>query len=183
MAIIRTLKPNVTREGATSQLSPGGAVGFFLQTCFGPVRSVADFYIPFRVFQVDILNSGRRDHRVLALDAVNGSLDLYAFEQLPQASIIVCVETRNHAEALLDDAAASVLMTDKVRRMVFRSGFFRLRGLQISAEPVPGDLYIPYWIGFRGHGARAHISVIDALRRRFEGAKVKQLLQSWLTTM
>ena len=46
----------------------------------GPLRSVADFYIPFRVFEVEINNAGKKDRRILGLDSVTGSLDPYYFE-------------------------------------------------------------------------------------------------------
>ena len=82
MARIRSLKANVTREEATEQFS-SGMLDFLRETTFGPLRSVADFYIPFRLFQIEIRNGGKRDLRVFGLDAVNGSLDLYHFEQLP----------------------------------------------------------------------------------------------------
>ncbi len=82
MARIRSLRPNVTREEATEHFS-SGLFDFLRETTFGPLHSVADFYIPFRLFQVEILNGGKRDQRIFGLDAVNGSLDLYHFEQLP----------------------------------------------------------------------------------------------------
>ncbi len=58
-----------------------------------------------------------------------------------------------------------------------------MRNLQINAEPVAGEIYIPYWVGFRGRGIRARLAVIDAVRRKPEGAKVRQLLQAWLTSI
>jgi RimJ/RimL family protein N-acetyltransferase len=36
----------------------------------GPLRSVADFYIPFRIFDVEINNAGKKDRRIFGLDAV-----------------------------------------------------------------------------------------------------------------
>ncbi len=183
MARIRSLKPNVTREEAIQLFSPREPAGLFFRVASGPLRSVADFYIPFRLFQVEILNHGKRDQRVLGLDAVSGSLDLYGFEQLPGAEDVIGVETRNCPEPLLDDAQAAELTVGKLRRVLFSGGFFRIRDLHITAEPVPAELYIPYWVGFRGNGVRAHFAVMDAVRRRPEGAKVRHLLQNWLTTM
>ena len=60
MARIRSLRPNVTREEASEQFS-SGMFDFLRETTFGPLRSVADFYIPFRLFQIEILNGGKRD--------------------------------------------------------------------------------------------------------------------------
>jgi hypothetical protein len=183
MPRIRSLRPNVTRDEAIEQFSSRGPLELLRQVAFGPVRSVAEFFIPFRLFQVEILNSGKRDQRVLGLDAVTGTLDLYHFEQLPGSGDVVVVETRNCPLGLLDDARAMELVIAKVRRVLFTTGFFRMRNLEISAQPVAGELCIPYWVGFRGRGTQARFAVMDAVRRRIEGAKVRNLLQSWLTSM
>ncbi len=182
MARIRSLRANVTREEATEQFSSG--LGDILRTtAFGPLKSVADFFIPFRLFQVEIFNRGKRDQRVFGLDAVNGSLDLYHFEQLPDEREVIYLETRNCSEPLLDEAEAKKIVAAKVQRLLFSTGFFRVRNLRISAEPVAGEIYIPYWVGFRGRGARARFAVMDAVRRKMEGAKVRHLLQAWLTSI
>jgi hypothetical protein len=182
MARIRSLKPNVSREEAIEQFS-SGVTGFLRDAVFGPLRSVAEFYIPFHLFQVQILNRGRPGLHVFGLDAVNGSLDLYHFERLPGPDELMCLETRNCPESLLDDALARELVVAKVQRALFTTGFFRMKDLRISAEPVAGEICIPYWTGFRGRGVRARFAVIDAVRRRVEGAKVRNLLQNWLTLM
>ena len=182
MARIRSLRPNVTREEATEHFS-SGMFDFLRESTFGPLRSVADFYIPFQIFQIEILNGGKRDHRLFGLDAVNGSLDLYHFEQLPGERELLYIETRNCTEPLLEEAEANKIVVAKVLRLLFSTGFFRMRNLQINAEPVAGEIYIPYWVGFRGRGMRARLAVIDAVRRKPEGAKVRQLLQAWLTSI
>src|SRR6202165_4318253 len=162
MARIRSLKPNVSREEAMLQFSYG-MLGFLRETTFGPLRSVADFYIPFRLFQIEILNGGRRDQRIFGLDAVNGSLDLYHFEQLPGERELTYLETRNCSEALLGEAEAKQIAIAKVQRLLFSTGFFRMRNLQITAEPVAGEIYVPYWGGFRGRGLRGRLARICAV--------------------
>ena len=96
---------------------------------------------------------------------------------------MICLETRNCVPVLLDDALGKELVVAKVRRLLFSTGFFRIRDLRISAEPIPGEIHIPYWVGFRGHGVRARCAVLDAVRRRPEGAKVRRLLENWLTSL
>jgi hypothetical protein len=182
MARIRSLRPNVSREEAAEDFSSGLA-DVLRTTVSGPLKSVADFYIPFRLFQVEILNGDKRDRRVFGLDAVNGSLDLYHFEQLPEEREVIYLETRNCSEPLLDEAEANKIVITKVQRLLFSTGFFRVRNLKISAEPVAGEMYIPYWVGFRGRGIRASFVVMDAVRRKMEGSKVRQLLQAWLTSI
>ena len=83
----------------------------------------------------------------------------------------------------MDEAEARKIVVTKVQRLLFSTGFFRVRNLQISAEPVAGEIYIPYWVGFRGRGVRARFVVMDAVRRKMEGAKVRHLLQAWLTSI
>jgi hypothetical protein len=183
VARIRSLRPNVSRDEAIDHFSSGGPAELLRQVAFGPVRSVAEFFIPFRLFKVEIINSGKRDQRVLGLDAVTGSLDLYHFEQLPGPGEVVVVESRNCPLGLLDDARAMELVIAKVRRVLFTTGFFRMRNLKISAEPIAGEICIPYWVGFHGRGTRARFVVMDAVRRRIEGAKVRTLLKTWLTSM
>jgi hypothetical protein len=182
MARIRSLRPNVTKEEATEHFSSGLA-DILLTTVSGPLKSVADFYIPFQIFQVEILNRDKRDQRLFGLDAVNGSLDLYHFDQLPFEGEVVYLESRNCSEPLLDESEAKTILTAKVQRLLFSTGFFRVRNLHISAEPVAGAIYVPYWVGFRGRGVRARFVVMDAVRRKMEGAKVRHLLQAWLTSI
>jgi len=177
------LRANVTREEATAQFAAKGFGTSLRNVVFGPLRSVADFYIPFRLFQVQIQNRGRTDSRVYGLDAINGSLDPYQFEELPRPFDIVYLETRNCAKPLLGDAEATELVIGKVRKRLFSTGFFRMSNLQIAAEVIPGEIHIPYWVGFRGRGTRAQVAVIDAMRRTIEGAKVRHLLHDWLTSI
>ena len=84
--------------------------------------------------------------------------------------------------ALVDEQRSRELLLGKVRRLVFSTGFFRVRDLRISADLIPGEIYVPYWVGFRGRGMSAQFTVLDAVRRKPEGAKVTQLLQNWLTS-
>jgi hypothetical protein len=181
MPRIRSIRPNVTREEALEQFTEG-LVGILRSTVSGPVRSVADFYIPFTLFEVTISNAGKQEKQILGLDSVSGSLDLYHFEKIPDSSELVSLDTRNSPSALLDMDRAREMMVDKVRRVLFQKGFFRMRDLHIEAAPLPGELCIPYWVAFRGRGTAARISALDAVRRKPEGAKVRQLLQAWLTT-
>jgi hypothetical protein len=180
MPRIRTLRPNVTREEAIQQFQ-GGLVGLVRRLAFGPLRSVADFYLPYMFFRVEISSAGKTDRRIFGLESVTGSLDLYHFEQIPDSSQMISTDTRNCPEALLDENRARQLVIEKVRRALFSQGFFRVRELQLTATPISAEIHIPYWVGFQGSGLRAHVTVIDAIRRRVEGAKVRQLLENWLT--
>jgi hypothetical protein len=183
MARIHSLKPNLSRAEALRQFSSGGALGFIRDTAFGPLRSVAEFYIPFRLFQIEIVNSSRPDQRTFGLDAIDGSLDLYHFEQLPGQGEVVQLETRNCSPPLLEQAEAEKIVITRVQRLLFSTGFFRVRDLHIFARAMAGEIYVPYWVGFRGRSLRPRLAVLDAVRRKPEGAKVRQLLRAWLTAV
>jgi hypothetical protein len=180
MVMIRSLKPNVSFEEACRQFSGGSLLGYARQAAFGPLHSMAKFYIPFRLFKVQVLNRGKTQIYWLGLDLVTGSLNCYAFAQPPDGEEFISLETRNCIPASVPDAAANSLMIAKVRRLVFSSGFFGVRNLRISAQAVPEEIHVPYWAGFRGAGMQVHVAVMDAVRRRMEGVKVRQLLRTWL---
>jgi hypothetical protein len=179
MARIRSLRANVTRDEALEHFSPHGLLGSTYSALFGPLRSIADFYIPFRIFRLEILNRGQTERHILAVDSVMGALMPYVFREPPSCADLVDVETRNHASSLLMEAAARQIATTRSQRMLFSSGFFRMPDLNISAELV-SEIHIPYWVGFRGSGEGAKFTVMDAVRRRTEGAKVRQIVRNWL---
>jgi hypothetical protein len=177
MPRIRSLRPNVNRDDAMAYFSPGGLADGLRNTFFGPLRSVADLHIPFRLFQVEITNRGVTQTEFFGLECVLGTMDLFRFEELPETLVL---ETRNAVEPRLDETQAAALVLSKVRRLLYSRGFFRMRGLRLESTALPGDVYVPYWIGFRGRGLSANFSVIDAVRRRPEGGKVRQIVLNWL---
>ena len=176
---IRSLKPNVTREEAIRHFT-NGVLNGAVELIRGPVRSLAEFYIPYRLFQVTIRSGGREQSETFAMDAVRGVLDLYQLPALAAYDEFLTLQTRNVLPAELDAAQAEERLIAKVRRMVFTQGFFRVRDLKIEATPISGEICIPYWVCFRGSGERAHLAILDAVRRRPEGAKVRRLVEEWL---
>jgi len=182
MTRIRSLKPNVTHEQAVAQFASTGFSRILRNGFFGPLQSVAEFYVPFRLFRTRVVNRDVVDERLVALDAVSGTLDLFQFDHAPDESETVHVETRNCASAELEDSRATDLLIAKLRRVLYSGGFFRVRDLSITAAPLDDELFIPYWLGFRGSGNVARVSVIDAVRRRPEGAKVRRLFEQWLAS-
>lgn len=177
---IQSLRPNVTREEAIRELSRNGVAGVVHRAAFGPLQSIADFYIPFRIFQVEIINNNRKQKSIFGLDAATGMLDLYALGATADVLPLVRINTRNHLPPALDDSRASELVVEKVRRAIFTHGFFRVRQLQINAFPLADLWHVPYWVGFYENKNDLRFSILDAVRRRFEGPKVRQLLQNWL---
>jgi len=143
---------------------------------------VATVYVPYRLFRLEIMNGSRRDTFLLAVDTVSGQLDPYRFVSAPEPSGLVEVETRNYPEALVADNVAGEIAKEKARRLIFSSGFFRIRNFSIRSEAEGVPFHVPYWIGFFGAGERANLSVLDAVRRRVEGSKARQFFRDWLAS-
>ncbi len=177
MATIRSLKPNVTREDALRHFTGTFQVSNWFH---GPVRSIADLYIPFQLFEVRVNNRGREESHIFGIDAAQGVLDPYEFQAPPAPADLISMETRNVLPASLDRAEAKARLLAQVRRLVFARGFFRLRDVQFDAVEIPGQICVPYWVCFRGADGQVRVSVLDAVRRRAEGAKVRHLIEEWL---
>jgi hypothetical protein len=183
MRRIHSLRRNVTDAEAATLLQGRGIAGILGRAARGPLRRLAPWYVPFRAYAVNIRNANRDDVRFFAVDAVNGTLDLYRFNELPLRDELLVVETRNCVAATREEAATHRDVTDKVRRALYQAGFFRLRSLSIDAQPAPlPEVHVPYWVGFFGTGERARLAVVDAVRRRPEGARVRELARGWLAS-
>lgn len=176
MAAILSLRPNVTRAEAIEAFR-GGLLGWMRG---GSLRSVADAYVPFHLYEVETSTGGACHTSWFALDAVSGTLDPYQFDRPPGEAELVRIDTHNRPQPLLDDDRGRGLLEDKLRRVVFQTGFFRVRNLRFRAERVPLGLHVPYWLGFFGAGESLRLRVLDAVRRRFEGAKARALFETWL---
>ena len=182
MQWIESLRSNVTREAALQELRGRGLSRGFRWLTAGPLRSIADVYVPYHLFRVEIRNAASRQEKLLALDAVCGIFDLYSLDAVPSSDDLIRICTKNRPVPTLNAERARSVLIDRLRRIVFRAGFFRVRNLCIEAESVPLELHVPYWVGFSGFGERANLSVIDGVRRRMEGGKVRQFFREWLAT-
>lgn len=180
MNAILSLRPNVTREEAVRTFLPRTPMGLMRGLAMGRLRAVAEVYLPFRLHRVEIVNRGVRHSRFFGLDAIRGELDLYGFEHAPSEADLLPIETRNRPQPVLEEARACEILVEKVRRLLFGEGFFRIRDLTISAEPRSLEFHVPYWIGIYGEDGLVRLAAIDAVRRRAEGAKVRDLLSQWL---
>ncbi len=163
----RSLKPNVTRNEAVETFRGRGPGAFLTRLRNGALRCVADVYVPFRLYRVEIANGATAQRHWFALDAVNGILDLYEFARVPAA---------------LGEARGHELLREKVLRAVFQQGFFHARAPKIEPVLEPVELHVPYWLGFYGAGPSVRCDVLDAVRRRLEGAKARAFFEAWLTS-
>jgi hypothetical protein len=177
---IRTLRPRVTRDQAVDAFSRG-VVGVVRRLALGPLRSIADIYVPFRLYRVTIGHAARRQILVVGLESVAGILDLYRFDNVPEASEIAEVCTGNRVDAAISDAAARDRLAARIKRMTYqRVGFLAAGRFQLEIEPLDTLLHVPYWAGFFGRGDAASLVVMDAVRRQIEGAKAGRLIGDWL---
>jgi hypothetical protein len=172
---IRSLRANVTQEEALAALESRGGL------LRGRLRQIASAYLPFRLYHVEVANRGATKVGLYGADAVSGQLDLYEFDAAPAASDLITLTTRNAPVARIAESLALELLENKVRRAVFQTGFFGVRGLQIRARPLDVEFHVPYWLGFFGNGERATLQAMDAVRRSFEGAKARAIFSDWLT--
>ena len=176
---IQTLKPNVSREEALRSFSAAKFSRVYWRLTKGPLRRLADIYVPFSFYTVRYQMGKGRLRRVFAADAVNGSLDLFEFPRLPEGGQFLDILTRNVIPVSLPESRAGDLLRDKVLRLIFQQGFFRLRDPQLEITREPASTHIPYWVGFYG-STFVKCRALDAVRRRFEGAKASAFFEEWL---
>lgn len=172
--MIHTLVPNVTKEAALSELDSRG-LRRLLQ---GPLRKLAEVHIPFQLFRISVADAIVNSEVLLAIDLVRGTLDPYSFDTQPELSACAA---KNPLPAKLSETDAAEIALTQGQRLLFSKGFFRLRNPKISVEAVGDVFYVPYWVAFYGAGEQATFTVLDAVRRRVEGNKVRTLIRDWLT--
>jgi hypothetical protein len=178
---IQSLKRNVTQEQALHAFCSAGLTAAYLRLRYGPLKRIADVYVPFWIYRVRYDLNGALHTRIFALDAVHGALDLFEFQRVPGEDELLTIETRNRLLPRLEASAAQELVRTKVLRVLFQQGFFKLRVGSVEIERVPVELHMPYWLAFYGHGEAASLRVLDAVRRKIEGAKALSFFREWLT--
>lgn len=177
---IRALKPNVTQSEAVRFFRSGVFSSAYWRFRSGPMQRIADAYVPFWVYKVRYEIGRAHRTRFFALDAVHGTLDLFEFPRVPSDDDVITIETRNQLASRLQNDAAEELLRTKVLRVLFQQGFFKLRALRVEIERLPGELHLPYWLAFYGSNETAKCRVMDAVRRRIEGAKARSFFEEWL---
>jgi hypothetical protein len=174
-----SLKPNVTRQDAERAFSAGPSARYWKMRV-GALQRIADAYVPYWGYRVNYDMAGAAQTRYFALDAVTGSLDLFEFPHAPSGDQLLQVETRNHLSPALSAERAEELLREKALRVIFLQGFFKLRGGRINVTREGAEFYIPYWLGFHGNAQSVRCRVLDAVRRRVEGAKATAFFEQWL---
>ncbi|MGH9767627.1 MAG: hypothetical protein ACREAB_09360 [Blastocatellia bacterium] len=171
--LITSVKPNITREQAVAKFRGG-----FSQLRHGRLRIAVDFYLPYRFFQLTWDNGRRSADTILAADAVTGKLDLIEFSQLPEDGNRMSVDTQMIVEERVNEEEAYRLVRERVMRLVFMKGFFKLSRVNVEID-LAASLHLPYWVGVYERQGRARLEIINALQGRFEGAKLRELVSEW----
>jgi hypothetical protein len=179
-AAIRILKPNVTQEEAVRAFRGHGLSALYRRMRSGPLQKIAQAYVPFWLFRVRYELAGAVQTRLFALDAVDGSLDLFEFSRIPGEGELVSLDSGNRLAAGLNEERAAELLREKVLRVIFLQGFFKLHKARIEITRESGDVYLPYWLGFYVESGMVRCRVMDAVRRRIEGAKASAFFEQWL---
>ena len=177
---IRSLRPNVTRQEALQAFTAPGLASLYWKLRGGSLQHIADAYIPFRIYRAHFPMGGAQRTHLFALDAVDGSLDLFEFATPPGDAQTVAVASRNHPPPALSAERSLLLVRDKVLRLIFQQGFFKLRTVKLDLEQLPGEIHLPYWLGFYGTDDDLRCRVMDAVRRRMEGSGASALFEQWL---
>jgi hypothetical protein len=144
------------------------------------LRSIARVFVPYYLFHVGIADGRRRQTGLFGVDAMRGTLDPYRFEGSLATISLERIHSGNSLTATLDAAIAWPILVDKLRRVVFQGGFWRVRNPRFSVEREPLIVHLPYWVGFYADGPRVRLEVLDGVRQSFEGAKARALVETWL---
>jgi hypothetical protein len=177
---IQSLQWRMSYEEALRKLSATGPLGGLRRWISGPLRGIAEIYLPYRLYKVGVNDPSLQSVHHYAVDATAGTLDPYEFAKPPAADEWMEVETRNFHPARLNETETRKLVTEKVRRLLYSRGFFRVVNPSITAELVQSEFYIPYWAGFYGDEKNMSLTVLNAVRQTVEGKKARWLIKAWL---
>jgi hypothetical protein len=178
---IVALRPNVTQEEAVREFSSRGPSSMYWRMTAGRLQRIAEVYVPYQFYEVSYVMARARQTRLFAMDAVDGSLDLFEFPQLPSRQQLVTTDTRNRVEMSLPAGAADELLREKALRVIFQQGFFKVREASLNFSRKADIVHLPYWLGFYSSGEIVRCRVLDAVRRCIEGAKASAFFEQWLT--
>jgi hypothetical protein len=176
---IRVLKPHLSRQAALQIFTKAGPASLFWRLRGGRLSRIADVYVPYTLYQVCYLSDRTHHSRIFALDAMSGTLDLVEFPSIPTDGELAEILTRNSLPRSLPEQRAAHVVREKVLRLIFQQGFFKLRQPSLELVRDPLDVYIPYWLGFYG-GQTVRCRVLNAVRCSAEGSKASAFFEEWL---
>lgn len=176
--LIRTLKSGIEREFALEKLSAPGLSGWMRRCISGKLIGAAEIYIPYRLYKIIVRDRQRSAERFLAIDAVSGIFDPINVSQTHFDCQLV--ESRNFLPSQVAEVDTQAAVLAKTRKVLFSSGFFRLREPEISIELAENDFHIGYWAGFYGSKEKMNVMVLDSMTQTIAGGKVTECVKNWL---
>src|SRR5262245_44211281 len=90
--VVAAVRARVDRDEAIAAFA-SGVRGGVRRLLHGPLRSVAQIHLPFRLHEVTIRRGQRHEHMVIGIDAVAGVLDLYRFVEAWPSRAVPLVTT------------------------------------------------------------------------------------------
>ena len=178
---ILTLRANVSESEAFREFRSAAFSSLVWRLGHGPLQRIALVYLPFSLYRLEYELGRTRYTRFVALDQIEGALDLIEFPAALGADDLLSIHTRNKICPALSDERAESLLQEKSLRLIFQQGFFRLSRPRLELDCALRQFHIPYWIGLYGKDGHLRCRALDAVRRRMEGAKAALLFERWLT--
>src|SRR5450755_978656 len=142
-ASIVALRPNVTQADAMRAFSKRGISSLYWRMTAGTLQRIAVAYVPYQFYEVRYVMTRAPHTRLFAMDAVDGSLDLFEFPEIPPFQHLLTVDTRNRIEPSLLPAAADEILREKALRLIFQQGFFKVRQDTVKFSRQPDILHLP----------------------------------------
>lgn len=177
---ILSLRGNVSDSDALHLFSALSPSYFAWRLRKGPLQKIAAAYVPFALYTVRYQMDRSISCRFFGLDQVDGTLDLFEFPKAIAPQELIPVESSNRIAPKLSNERAQSLLYEKVLRIVFQQGFFRLQKPKLQIDPEIIPFAIPYWLGFYGQDGSLGCRVLDAVRGRMEGQKATVFFERWL---
>lgn len=120
--------------------------------------------VPYDVF--DVIGT------LIAIDAVNGSLDLYGMDD----------GLLSRSDETLESGAIQRHLSLSLTRSCLQKRLARQgkRKQPVSANPV-ATVLVPYWVGIFERDGAVHIEVLDAIRGSLEGGKMRDVIEESFT--
>jgi hypothetical protein len=175
------LRSNVSQTEALRLLGDSRLSNLALRMRRGSLQRIASVFVPFALYRVSYVNGRTRRQRFVAIDQIDGTLDLFEFPGAIAPSELTRSTSRNFLTSALNKEDAHSILLEKVMRTIFLQGFFQLPKPELQIDLKIMDFCIPYWLGFYGKDGALHCRVLDAVRNRLEGDKATKFFENWLT--
>src|SRR5260370_12320626 len=118
-SVIHVLQPNVTQEEAVRAFSGAGVSALYWRMRSGPLLRIADAYVPYFLYRVKYAGAPAR---LFAIDAVDGSLDLFEFPRIPEERELLALDSRHLMQAALAEERSAELLPDKQLPVILPHG-------------------------------------------------------------